>query len=388
MQASWWTPTDFTGPLMYAAYYKLTGQPFKLTPDSRFFFGSRPHKKAMAYLTYGLTQGEGFIVVTGNIGTGKTTLIDHLFSQLDTGKFTAIKVVTTHLEADDFLRMVAAGLGVPHEDTDKATLLNRIEAFLTSSVKAGRRVLLVVDEAQNLPGHSLEEMRMLSNFQLGQNPLLQIYLVGQPQFRKTLANPDLEQLRQRVVASHHLEPLDALQTREYIEHRLRLVNWRNDPSFTDEAYAAIYRKTDGVPRRINLLCERLLLFGSLEEAHVIDHNVVDEVARDLVHEDVRVQPDTPAKQTESVKKKPVARKKRAAYYDYATAKSVARLSKRLSELERRLNGHEYVPPALDKLAPAVDKLTRAVHSLAPAAECFARRNGGSEPRQQEPAGKA
>ena len=364
---------------MYTDFYELSSQPFKLTPDSRFFFGSRPHKKAMAYLTYGLTQGEGFIVVTGDIGTGKTTLIDHLFSQLDTGKFTAIKVVTTHLEADDFLRMVAAGLGVPHEDTDKATLLKRIEAFLISSVKAGRRVLLVVDEAQNLPGHSLEEMRMLSNFQLGQHPLLQIYLVGQPQFRKTLASPDMEQLRQRVVASHHLEPLDTLQTREYIQHRLRLVNWQNDPSFTDEAYAAIYRKTDGVPRRINLLCERLLLFGSLEDAHVIDHNVVDEVARDLVHEDVRAQADTPAKQTNIVKKKPVARKKRTANSDYATAKSVMRLSKRLSELERRLNGQEYVPPALDKLAPAVDKLTRAVHSLAPAAERFARRNGDTEP---------
>lgn len=366
MPAEWKTPTKYTGPFMYTDHYKLTGQPFKLTPDARFFFGSRPHKKAMAYLTYGLSQGEGFIVITGDIGTGKSTLIDYLFSQLDTGKFIAIKVVTTHLEADDFLRVVASGLGIDHEGADKATLLKNIESFLVGCVREGRRVLLVVDEVQNLPRHSLEELRMLSNFQLGEHPLLQIYLVGQPQFRRTLADPELEQLRQRVIASHHLDPLDASQTREYIEHRLHMVGWQGDPGITDQAFAVIYQKTDGVPRRINLLCERLLLFGSLEDKHDIDREIVEEVARDLVQEDLRTQADEPGKFAATAAPQKAPQRKQATNSAYATSKSVARLTKRISEVEKRLNGHGCEPSSLDKLGPAVDKLTRAVLALAPA----------------------
>ncbi|MFQ5785479.1 MAG: XrtA/PEP-CTERM system-associated ATPase [Alphaproteobacteria bacterium] len=269
---------------MFTAFYNLTGRPFQLSPDPRFFFGSRSHKKAMAYLTYGLNQGEGFIIVTGDIGAGKTTLVGHLLSQLDSQKYIAAQVVTTQIDADDTLRMVASAFDISQESRDKATLLREIEGFLVASHGAGKRVLLIIDEVQNLPPASLEELRMLSNFQVRENPVLQCYLLGQPQFRRTLASHALEQLRQRVIASYHLEPLDAEETRAYIEHRLRMVGWKNDPGFADGAFDAIHAYTRGVPRRINTLCSRLLLFGFLEEKHEVDKGVVEEVIHDLDQE--------------------------------------------------------------------------------------------------------
>ncbi len=269
---------------MYTSFFKFSGRPFQLSPDPRFFFGSRSHKKAMAYLTYGLNQGEGFIIITGDIGAGKTTLVGHLLSQLDSDKFIAAKVVTTQIEADDTLRMVASALGIEQEKRDKATLLREIEAFLTQSYRAGKRVLLIIDEVQNLPARSLEELRMLSNFQVDEGAVMQCFLLGQPQFRQTLASAALEQLRQRVIASYHLEPLDAEETRAYIEHRLRMVGWKDDPRFEPEAFAAIFEETRGVPRKINTLCSRLLLFAFLEERHSIDAQVVEEVVHDLAQE--------------------------------------------------------------------------------------------------------
>ena len=269
---------------MFTQYYKLTGPPFQLSPDHRFFFGSQTHQKALAYLNFGLLQGEGFIIVTGDVGAGKTTLVGRLVEQLDSSKYVAAKVVTTQLEADDTLRMVASAFGIQQEGVDKASLLRRFERFLIDNQNRGRRVLLLIDEAQNLPWRSLEELRMLSNFQVNEKAALQFYLLGQPQFRQTLAHEQLEQLRQRVIASHHLAPMERGETRAYIEHRLGHVGWKNDPHFTDEAFDKIYDHTGGVPRRINTLCTRVLLFGALEERHSIDGATVEEVVKDLMQE--------------------------------------------------------------------------------------------------------
>jgi general secretion pathway protein A len=266
---------------MYTGFYKLKGLPFQLGPDPRFFYGSSVHQKAMAYVTYGLHQGEGFIVITGDIGAGKTTLVGHLLATLDPAKYIAATLVTTQLGADDTLRMVASAFGVPCEGADKAVILRRVEAFLAGTHHAGRRSLLVVDEVQNLSVRALEELRMLSNFQIHGKPLLQSFLLGQPQFRGTLASPALEQLRQRVTASYHLGPLNEEETRSYIEHRLKLVDWDNDPSFTAEAFARIYTLTGGVPRKINTLASRLLLSGYLDERHEIEEAMVDQVADEL-----------------------------------------------------------------------------------------------------------
>lgn len=265
---------------MFTDFYRLSAQPFQLTPDHRFFFGSSVHNQAMAYLTYGLNQGEGFIIITGDVGSGKTTLVGHLLTKLDVRKYVAAKVVSTQLNADDLLRSVVNAFGIGRAEPTKATLLKELEQHLIATHRAGKRSLLVIDEAQNLSIQALEELRMISNFQVDERAPLQSLLLGQPQFRATLSSPDLEQLRQRVIASYHLGPLSAEETRSYIEHRLKLVGWTGDPEITAEAYRAIYAETQGVPRRINTFCSRLLLYGFLEELHGFDRDSVDRVAAD------------------------------------------------------------------------------------------------------------
>ena len=277
---------------MYTDFYNLTGLPFQLTPDHRFFYTSQPHKKAVAYVTYGLSKGEGFIVITGEVGAGKTTLMDYFLSSLKGQRLITARVVTTQIEADSLLRLVAAAFGLSQEGADKATILNRIEAFLLECHRDGSRPLLIIDEVQSLKHSSLEELRMLSNFQSEHRSLLQIYLVGQPEFRRTLASASLEQLRQRVIATYHLQPLDLDEVRSYIEHRLTLVGWQGDPRIDEAAYPIIYSETAGVPRRINLLCDRLLLAGYLEERHEIGPADVEDVVLDMRKEGAALPPMT------------------------------------------------------------------------------------------------
>ena len=267
---------------MYNDHYGLTGRPFQLTPDPRFYFESATHKKAMAYLGYGLAQGEGFIVVTGEIGSGKTMLVGHLMATVDSNRVNAVKIVSTQVEGDDMLRMVATALGLPTENAEKSQLLDRIERQIQDRARAGQRTLLIVDEAQNLPISSLEELRMLSNYQSGGQSMLQILLLGQPEFRTRLEHSDqLEQLRQRVIATHHLTAMEANEVSPYILHRMKLVGWVGAPTIADEAFASLYRYSGGVPRKINNLMTRVLLMGSLEKTTVIDGDLVEAVIEDL-----------------------------------------------------------------------------------------------------------
>jgi general secretion pathway protein A len=266
---------------MYDQFYALQGRPFQLTPDPHFYFESATHRKALSYLGYGLAQGEGFIVITGDIGAGKTTLVGHLMATIDPARLTAVKIVSTQVEGDDMLRLAAQSFGLSADGAPKAQLLQRIEGFLHAQARAGRRSLLIVDEAQNLPVSAIEELRMLSNFQLGGQSLLQIFLLGQPEFRDLLKSPELEQLRQRVIATHHLDPMMASEIEPYIVHRLSLVGWNGNPQLTAEAFAALYRATGGVPRRINALTSRVLLMGAIEQLTVIDADVVEAVAAEM-----------------------------------------------------------------------------------------------------------
>lgn len=275
---------------MYESFYKLNAKPFQLNPDPRFFFESKGHKRAMAYLEYGLTLGEGFIVITGDVGAGKTMLVRNLFKKLERENVVATQLVTTQLEADDTLRMVAAGFGLEHEGANKATLLKRIETFLQGEVRRGKRALLVVDEAQNLSPKAVEELRMLSNFQMNDRSLIQSFLLGQPEFRRTLQSEEMQQLKQRVIASYHLGPMEAPETRAYVAHRLDLAGWRGDPAIADGAYELIHQYSGGVPRRINTLCDRLLLFGYLEELHNLDLSAVEQVIEDLQKEVAHARP--------------------------------------------------------------------------------------------------
>lgn len=271
---------------MYTEFYKFRGRPFQLTPDSRFFFEGRTHKKAISYLTYGLHQREGFVVVTGEVGAGKTMLIEHLLSQLDLSAYRVAKIVTTQVEANDLLRMIAGAFEISVQGKDKSSLISELHEFFELSNAANIRPLLIVDEVQNLSLSSLEELRMLSNFQTGNSPLVQAFLVGQPQFHKTMATKDLEQLMQRVIATHHLEPLTEKETRAYVEHRLSCVGWSGDPAISDEAFEMVFGVTSGIPRRINLVFDRLLLSCFLEQQHEIGPSLVEGVILDLKRENL------------------------------------------------------------------------------------------------------
>jgi putative secretion ATPase (PEP-CTERM system associated) len=284
---------------MYESFYGLTGKPFQLNPDPAFFFGSKGHSSAYSYLKYGVFQGEGFIVITGDIGAGKTTLVRTLLAELDPRKVVAVQLVSTQLDADDLLRSVATAFGLPVKGADKAHLLASLEAFLTSLITEHKRALLVVDEAQNLTPRAMEELRMLSNFQVGDRALLQSFLIGQPELRNMLREPYMQQLRQRVIASYHLGPIDREETRAYIEHRLHRVGWKDDPVIEPPVFDAIYAATGGVPRKINTLCNRLLLAGYLGEKHRIARADAEAVAgeiRDEAGVDVPATEATPSLQ--------------------------------------------------------------------------------------------
>jgi putative secretion ATPase (PEP-CTERM system associated) len=269
---------------MYDTFYKLRARPFQLSPDPRFFFKSASHKRALAYLLYGVRQGEGFVVITGDVGTGKTTLAQALFRSIQQERVVAAQIVSTQIQEDDLLRLVASSFGLPFEGVSKAGLLKSLEGFFRACHQEKKRVLLVVDESQNLPPRAIEELRMLSNFQLGGRMLVQSFLLGQKEFRTIMRSPSFEQLRQRVIAAYHLQPLDAEETKAYVEHRLKLVGWQDDPVIDEDVYEVIHQFSDGVPRRVNTLCDRLFLHASLEETHHITREVVEVVTRDIIEE--------------------------------------------------------------------------------------------------------
>ncbi|MEP2988774.1 MAG: XrtA/PEP-CTERM system-associated ATPase [Parasphingorhabdus sp.] len=274
---------------MYEAFYGLKSRPFQLTPDPHYYFESLTHRKALSYLGYGLAQGEGFIVITGDVGAGKTTLVGHLMATIDKARLTAANIVTTKLDGEDVVRVAANNFGLDTDGMDKALLLGAFETFLNSEARAGRRCLLIVDESQNLEPSALEELRMLSNFQLGGEALLQIFLLGQPEFRDMLQNSDrLEQLRQRVIAHHHLDPMEAAEVEPYITHRLSKSGWSGRPKITSDVFKLIYSDTSGVPRKINSLMSRVLLMGSVEKAELIDQALIGRVLADLNGDKVEI----------------------------------------------------------------------------------------------------
>jgi putative secretion ATPase (PEP-CTERM system associated) len=328
---------------MYESFFGLTGKPFQLNPDPSFYFGSRGHKRAFAYLEYGLYQSEGFIVITGEIGAGKTTIVRSLLEQLDSAKVVAAQIVSTQLDADDMLRAVGVAFGLPVASVDKAMLLASLEAFLCQLAIDNKRALLVVDEAQNLTARAVEELRMLSNFQLGDRALLQSFLIGQPELRGMMQGPQMQQLRQRIIASYHLGPLDKAETRAYIEHRMHHVGWKDDPQFEPECFDLIHALTGGIPRRINTLCNRLLLAAFLSERHVLSMGDVQSIAREIRDElgpDAALSPVVSLAATESPLTAPL---------DAGT------LQKQFNHLEERIDRLERTVSA------AVDLLHRLLH---------------------------
>lgn len=269
---------------MYENFYGLTTKPFQLNPDPSFYFASKQHRRAKAYLEYGVLRNEGFIIITGEVGAGKTTIVRSLLDSLDADKVVAGNLVTTQLDAEDTLRMVGAAFGVRTNDKSKANILLALEAFFVSQTSLGKRCLLIIDEAQNLTPRAVEELRMLSNFQFGNQSLLQSFLIGQPEFRDILQSPRMQQLRQRVIAACHIGPMDVEETQGYIEHRLKCAGWANHPYFNAEVFDTIFEASGGIPRRINSICDRLLLLGFLENKNSFEKVDVENVAREILEE--------------------------------------------------------------------------------------------------------
>ena len=267
---------------MYEAFYGFTARPFQLTPDPAFYFESLTHRKALSYLGYGLNQGEGFIVITGEVGAGKSTLVAHLMATIDPARLTAAQVVTSALSGEEIIHVVAQAFGLVIGGHDKASALAAIEGLLHAEARNGRRCLLVVDEAQNLSIDALEELRMLSNFQLGAQPLLQTLLLGQPEFRELLqTSTELEQLRQRVIAAHHLDAMEGDELRPYVEHRLRLVGWNGRPALAADVYPKLHQASGGVPRRVNQIANRLFLMGAVEQLEQFDGAMLERVLSEI-----------------------------------------------------------------------------------------------------------
>ncbi|WP_019028757.1 XrtA/PEP-CTERM system-associated ATPase [Colwellia piezophila] len=266
---------------MYESYYGFSERPFQLSPDPRFFFATSHHQRALSYLQYGLDQGEGFIVITGPIGTGKTTIARNLLANIADENIVAAQLVTTRLSPNELLELIAAEFNITVNGNSKADVLKSIEQFLIALNKQGKRALLLVDEAQNLPAETIEELRMLSNFQLDNKPLIQSFLLGQEELRSIISAPDMEQFRQRIIASAHLKPLNPEEVKNYINHRLAQANCNKEALFSDEAFQLIFEKTLGVPRKINIFVDRILLFAFLEELNNIDCQAINDVADEM-----------------------------------------------------------------------------------------------------------
>ena len=265
---------------MYERFYELRERPFALSPDPDYLYPSRVHREALDYLRYGLESHAGFVVITGEIGSGKTTLLQTLLRGVDS-QTTVGRVVNTILEPRELLETIMIDFGLDPAGKSKPILLRDLAQYLVDQRLAGRMVLVVIDEAQNLSHAALEELRMLSNLETEKSKLLQIVLVGQPNLRDTLHSPDLEQLRQRITVSYHLTPLDAEETANYINHRLRRAAIGAPVEFPRDATDAIHARSRGVPRIVNVICDAALVFGYAEERRAVDLTLVQEVLAEL-----------------------------------------------------------------------------------------------------------
>lgn len=250
---------------VYKSCYNFKAQPFRLSPDCRFSFSHRTYDEAKAYLKYAVSEGEGFVAVTGAPGTGKTTLIAAILAELDTTRVKVANLANEQLDNRDLVDRVNDAFGIP--GSNGVAPLPKLMRFLNQHHAEGGRAILIVDEAQTLTTAALEELRLLSNLQNYDGLLMQVFLLGQDPLLEMIRSPGMEQLQQRLIAASHLEPLELSETIAYIEHRLRKVGWQNDPSFTKESMNLIHRFSGGIPRRINLICHRLFLRSGLEEKH-------------------------------------------------------------------------------------------------------------------------
>ena len=269
---------------MYDSFYNLKCKPFQLNTDPNFYFQSVIHKSAMAYMRYGLMQGEGFVVITGIPGLGKTMLVKELVKILNNKNIIIGVMVSSQIGAKDTLKIISSTFGLSDTGDDKASLISGIEKFIKATADAEKRILLIVDEAQNLPKESLEELRMLSNFEMHGKIVFQTFLIGQKELRRTIFAPDMEQFKQRIISTFQLEALNLAEMKSYIFFRLEKAGWDHNPELEEEIFQRIHQFTGGIPRKINTLCDRVLFYGYLAELSAINLESVEKVILELEEE--------------------------------------------------------------------------------------------------------
>ena len=268
---------------MYTSFFGFKCKPFQLTPDPEFLFMSRIHKRALTYLNYGITDNFGFILITGPIGTGKTTIIRTLLKKIP-HEIKIARINNTKVTSHQLISMINDEFGLETKGKDKTHLLNELADFLIKQYAEGGRAALIIDEAQNLSVDMLEEIRLLSNLETDKSKLLQIILIGQPELNRTLSKPELEQLRQRIAINTHISPLSLDETEAYIMHRLKIAGNENAVIFEQGVMDEIYNFSNGIPRLINIICEFALLAAFADEKKIIDLELIKEVAGDLINE--------------------------------------------------------------------------------------------------------
>ena len=269
---------------MYKRFYQLAANPFRLAPEPDFCFSHIGFKRAREYLEFALAQGEGFVMVTGRPGTGKTMLVETFLKGINPREVIARRIAVSNFGATDLLRAVAYAYGIDAAGMDKGIMRHRIQQFFMQQEQAGRRVLLIIDEAQTLSHAALEELRILADLQTRSRLMLQLFLVGQESLQELMCTPDMEQFQQRVIANYQLVPLNLQDTRSYIEHRLQQAGWKGDPEFSSAAVLSIYQLSTGIPRHINKICNRLLLLGFGKDTHVFDEQDVQEISAEMREE--------------------------------------------------------------------------------------------------------
>jgi general secretion pathway protein A len=265
---------------MYEKYFQLRERPFALSPDPEYLYPSRVHQEALSYLRYGVEGHAGFVVITGEIGSGKTTMLQSLLRRLDSST-TVARIMNTMLDPRELLEAIVLDFGIDPTGMGKPMLLKTLASFLVQQRQAGRLTILAIDEAQNLSLPALEEIRMLSNLETEKSKLIQIVMIGQPQLREKLALPQLEQLRQRITVSYHLQPLDAEETANYVNHRLKRAAVATPVQFSRDVTDLMHRRSRGVPRIINVIADATLLFAYGVDRRDIDVCIAEDALAEL-----------------------------------------------------------------------------------------------------------
>lgn len=331
---------------MYEGFFNLKAKPFELIPNPEFLYLSRPHKKAVTYLDYGIKEKVGFALLTGEVGSGKTTIIRNIIRNLN-GKVTVSKIFNTKVNSLQLISMINDDFGLDSKDKDKVQLLKELCDFLIDQFSKGFQSILIIDEAQNLTSEVLEEVRMLSNLETDNSKLLQIVLVGQPELRDIIHAPELRQLRQRISISSHIYPLTRLETEEYILHRLEIAGNREAVKFPEEAFDVVYYYSKGIPRLINVICDFLMLSAFVEEIKEISAGMVHDVVGDLAGKNRNIGTETNKNDTQGGDEK-------TAYYENEFYPLLKHISLRLDALEKNISDSGIAAGIADK-ADSIEK---------------------------------